>query len=406
MSSKQKIIVIIACLISFVCGMTVAPIYNLIKKVNLACITDSVFVYDKAENIGRPGITSDGYHTWISPKGNLYMGVWKNGNLSNGTLITDKGVYEGSFLNLSPHGYGVMYYNNGDVYRGNWSVGNKEGIGLKHNRDGRMYFGHWRAGLLSTPQDVKCRVGERVYGVDLSKYQPHHSVKWDNLALFSDVYGDVYARAPQSRDYMQPVTFAFIKATQGGLQDPSYRHHLENARKHNVIVGSYHFFTIKDDIDEQISNFINNGQYVKGDLPPVLDLESEYPDQKKYVEELRMYGVGRMQEEALKWLEAIEAHFKVKPIIYTTEIWKRDFLANDRLATYKFWISHYYNEEPQREKNWIFWQRTDQAILNGYGKNIDVDMYRGSFDDFMKYRKSVSAVPSEINDEKNSFNDI
>lgn len=389
MSTKGKNIVFILCVASFALGFLAAPVYHSISKWDYSSMTDSAYVKKNGIDVARLNTPSEGYHVWISPKGNLYMGVWQNGMLDSGILITDKSVYEGEMLNLSPHGYGIMYYNNGNIYRGNWAAGNKEGIGLKHNRDGGMFFGHWRAGLLNVPKNVGHKVEDRVYGIDVSKYQHHNALKWNELALYSDAYGEVFAFPTDYHDHMQPVTFAFLKATQGIAQDPYYRQHLENARKHHVMVGSYHFFTIEDDIDDQIVNYIQSVRITKGDLPPVLDIESEYTDQNAYIAKLHKYGVEKMQNDAVKWLLAIEAHYGVKPIIYTSEVWKKRFLADKRFDSYDFWISRYFNIEPQKESKWTFWQRTSKAVPHGYHGEIDVNIYNGNYKDFLNYRNNI-----------------
>ena len=133
MSSKTKLIIGVACIVSFLGGFCITPLQNFIGDIDLSSVTDSTLV--SSSNISSLNLNTpqNGYNAWISPKGNLYMGVWENGNLRYGTLITEKSVYEGELLNLSPHGYGIMYYNNGNIYKGNWKVGNKEGIGLKQN---------------------------------------------------------------------------------------------------------------------------------------------------------------------------------------------------------------------------------------------------------------------------------
>jgi len=388
MSSKGKIIVVVLCVTSFVVGFIAVPIYNSIVSLDYSNMTDSAYVKAGGIDIDRLNTPSEGYHTWVSPKGNLYMGIWQKGMLKSGILITEKSVYEGQMVNLSPHGYGTMYYNNGNIYRGNWAAGNKEGIGLKQNHDGSMYFGHWRAGLFNTPKNVEHKVEDHVYGIDVSKYQNHSLLKWNELALYSDTYGEVYAYPTDYHSHMQPVTFAFIKATQGITQDPFYQKHLENARKHHVIIGAYHFFTIGDDINAQITNFTQLVKISKGDLPPVLDIESEYSDQKAYIAKLKKYGVKRMQDDAIKWLIAVESYYGIKPIIYTSEVWKKHFLADKRFDSYDFWISRYYNVEPKKENKWIFWQRTCKAVPHGYNGEIDVNIYNGNYKEFLNYRNN------------------
>ena len=387
MSFKTKLIITAACILSFLGGFCIMPLMHSFQKMDLSSVTDSTLI---SSNIKYPSTPRAGDNVWISPKGNLYAGVWENGDLRYGTLITEKGVYEGELLNLSPHGYGTMYYNNGNIYKGNWKVGNKEGIGLKQNFDGSMYFGHWRAGLFNAPKDINHKVEDFVYGIDLSKYQNSKAISWNNLALFSNAEGEVYAHPQDNHQYMHPVTFAFIKATQGVTRDPHYESHWANAKKYNVIVGPYHFYTIDDDINDQIINFINNSKWEKGDLPPVLDLESEYRDEKAYIKKLRKYGVKKMQEDALRWLKAIEAYYNVRPMIYTSEVWKKNFLDNKEFDNYDFWLSRYYNVRPEKYNAWVFWQRTCDAKPNGYNRVMDVNQYNGSFQSFIRYRNSIN----------------
>lgn len=390
MSSNTKLIITAACIVSFLGGFCITSIERFIKNIDLSGVTDSTHVSSNAIKSLEINTPENGYNAWISPKGNLYMGVWEKGNLRYGTLITENGVYEGELLNLSPHGYGIMYYNNGNIYKGNWKVGNKEGIGLKHNYDGSMFFGHWRAGLFNAPKDINHKVEDFVYGIDLSIYQNPKAINWNNLALFSDAEGEVYSHPNDDHQYMHPVTFAFIKATQGGKIDPHYANHLANAKKYKVIVGSYHFFTIDDDVNSQINIFIKNSKWEKGDLPPVLDLESEDKNEEAYIKKLRKYGVKKMQDDALRWLKVIEAYYKVKPIIYTTEVWKKNFLDNKEFDNYDFWLARYYNVKPASFNPWTFWQRTDKAKPNGYNSAVDVDQFNGTYHSFMLYRSSIN----------------
>lgn len=391
MSSNTKLIITAVCIVSFLGGFYITPIERFIKNIDLSGVTDSTLVSSNAIKNLEINTPENGYNAWISPKGNLYMGVWEKGNLRYGTLITEKSVYEGELLNLSPHGYGIMYYNNGDIYKGNWKVGNKEGIGLKHNYDGSMFFGHWRAGLFNAPKDINHKVEDFVYGIDLSKYQNPKAINWNNLALFSDAEGEVYAHPNDDHQYMHPVTFAFIKATSGVEIDPHYANHLANAKKYKVIVGAYHFFTINADVNSQINNFIKNSKWEKGDLPPVLDLESEdNNNENAYIKKLRKHGVKKMQDDALRWLKAIEAYYKVKPIIYTSVGWKKNFLDNKEFDNYDFWLARYYNVKPASFNPWTFWQRTDKAKPNGYNSAVDVDQFNGTYHSFMLYRSSIN----------------
>ena len=389
MSSRSKWIITVLCGMAFLIGLSIRPICEGIRYFGKGVCS----YQSQHSGGGKDGAfeTPDsGFQAWISPKGNLYVGIWKNGCLSNGTLITDKSVYEGQLFNLTPHGYGIMYYNNGNIYKGNWKNGYKNGIGLKQNRDGSMYFGHWDDGTYNAPKGVRYKTEDLVYGIDLSYCQHSDSVKWNDIALYADSCGEVYAMQNKENVYMVPGISAIIKSTQGARQDPQYRKHIVEARKHKIVVGSYHFFTIDVDVDVQIRNYIEKKKKKKGDIPPVLDLENENRNNPSaYIKKLRKYGIEKMQSDALRWLKTVEENYQVKPIIYTSDRWKKDFLNNKEFDRYELWISKYHNVRPEYNKGWHFWQRTDMAFPNGYRHNIDVNLFRGSYCEFVKNRNAT-----------------
>lgn len=339
----------------------------------------------------KKSMPDDGFHSWLSPKGNMYIGIWHNCQLDSGTIITDKSVYVGKISNLAPDGYGIMYYNDGSVFKGEWNKGDKEGIGLWEKKDGTRRFGEWSKGLLVNGNNDSVlttdSVMDYVLGIDLSKYQHVEVMGWDNMALFTNSEGLPYTSAYKNDKHLAPVTFVFIKSTQGDNQDPAYEKHLAEARSHKLVVGSYHFFTIDDNAEPQVRNYISHTQWKKGDLPPVLDIESEFRDHNAYIRKLKAFGVERMQRSALIWLREIEKYYKVKPIIYTSETWRDRFLTDSEFDNYDFWIARYHNVLPSHE--WKFWQSTNAGHLNGYIGDIDVNVFNGGYKEFLKYKQLI-----------------
>ena len=61
-----------------------------------------------------------------------YDGEWKD-DLRDGFGISNAkgGCYEGYFEKDMPHGYGVLFYANGDRYAGYWQNGKKSGFGMR-----------------------------------------------------------------------------------------------------------------------------------------------------------------------------------------------------------------------------------------------------------------------------------
>ena len=117
---------------------------------------------------------------------------------------------------------------------------------------------------------------------------------------------------------------------------------------------------------EQAALFIKTVSLKKGDLPPVLDIE-RLPENQ---------SVDRLKIGLKRWLIAVEAHYKAKPIIYTGERYYDDFLKEE-FSDYLFWIANYnfYRENMQEE--WLFWQFTEKANVSGIKGNVDVNIYNG-----------------------------
>ena len=137
---------------------------------------------------------------------------------------------------------------------------------------------------------MPCRY--EVHGVDVSHYQG--VIDWKRVA--ADSLGDF------------PLRFAFLKATEGGDHgDSTFQRHFAEARKAGLVCGAYHYFIPATDARRQADFFIRTVPLRKGDLPPVLDVETLG---KRSPRELRA---------AVKiWLNHVERHYGVKPILYTS----------------------------------------------------------------------------------------
>lgn len=87
---------------------------------------------------------------------------------------------------------------------------------------------------------------ERVYGIDLSKYQhieghSFHTIDWDRLRI---THLGSLSKKNVSGDINFQVSFIFIKSTEGAsMRNPYYAADYAAARKHGYPVGTYHYFT-------------------------------------------------------------------------------------------------------------------------------------------------------------------
>lgn len=283
--------------------------------------------------------------------------------------------YTGSVKNGKQNGYGVCRYKNGNVYYGFWSDGYKEGLGRIEFADGTMDFGVWKKGILAKPKGRKFHVGDKCYGIDVSKYQK--TINWEKLALHANSTGKVIASGKNAK-YLQPVLFVLIKSTQGTtIRDPQFDRNWAEAKRCGIIRGAYHFLSVSSPVEEQVKHFIDNTTLEPGDLPPVLDLEIDKKTmQKQHATVVKM---------AKKWLELVEKHYGVRPIIYTYNNYYKDYLHGHGLDDYDYWIARYGKEPSAR--HWEIWQFTETGRCDGINHAVDIDLFRGNHKDLVKFIK-------------------
>lgn len=197
-----------------------------------------------------------------------------------------------------------------------------------------------------------------VHGIDISHYQGN--IDWLELM--------------QSRLTDYPIEFVFMKATEGGDHgDDTFARNFSEAGKHGFIRGAYHFFSPKTDPLKQADFFIRTVKLVPGDLPPVLDVEVTG---KKTKQEL--------QQNIKRWLDRVEAHYGVKPILYTSYKFKTRYLDDPVFNTYPYWIAHYYVDSVKYEGKWHFWQHSDIGTVPGIGEDVDLNVFNGSLEELKK----------------------
>ena len=205
-----------------------------------------------------------------------------------------------------------------------------------------------------------------VHGIDISHYQG--DIDWGQLT--------------QSRLTDFPIEFVFMKATEGGDHgDDTFARNFSEAGKHGFIRGAYHFFSPATDPLKQADFFIRTVKLAPGDLPPVLDVEVTG---KKKKEEL--------QGNIKRWLDRIEAHYGVKPILYTSYKFKTRYLSDSIFNTYPYWIAHYYVDSVKYEGKWHFWQHTDVGSVPGIEEDVDLNVFNGTLEELKKMTIDTVAV--------------
>lgn len=235
------------------------------------------------------------------------------------------------------------------------------GVGY-HYRDGLRYYLGFKSYKLKYEAAEAKRLSDvrnyqvlekhqgKAIGLDVSEYQG--KIDWELVETIESNY---------------PLEFVFIRATAGNdREDGQFEENWLGAKERKIIRGAYHYYRPNENSLEQAKLFIKTVKLKKGDLPPVLDIEKLPKGQ----------SLDSLKVGLRRWLNAVEAHYKVKPIIYTGEKYYDDFLKKD-FSDYLFWIANYNFYREKIGEDWLFWQFTEKASVPGIKGNVDVNIFNG-----------------------------
>lgn len=124
----------------------------------------------------------------------------------------------------------------------------------------------------------------------------------------------------------------------------------EAAKKTELRVGAYHFFSFDSPGESQLNP----------------------SDQEAVCTQLEVM------------LQGLEAYYGVKPVIYATED-TLQFYLEGRFEEYPLWIRNVVKKPDTGNRDWLFWQYTNRKRLAGYEGDetyIDVNVFCGSRDDW------------------------
>lgn len=209
-----------------------------------------------------------------------------------------------------------------------------------------------------------------VQGIDISHHQQH--IDWQMVAN-------------------QGIDFAFVKATEGSEhQDTLFPKFWKGIKSAGITRGAYHYFSPFSPALDQAKHFIKTVKLEKGDLPPVLDAEIT-----------GKLNTKTLRKNAIIWLQVIEKHYGVKPIIYTNQKFYLSYFTGDEFDGYPIWIARY--NSPYNPpfipfgRQWSFWQYGDCGHIEGIKGCVDFNVFRGEREKFENllfqsaFRDSVNA---------------
>ena len=154
--------------------------------------------------------------------------------------------------------------------------------------------------------------------------------------------------------------FVVLKATEGvDLADAAFAEHWPAVKAAGLVRGAYHFYVTEDDPDEQADFFTRTVRLEPGDLAPVVDIE------------LIGHGTtpglaGRLR----RFLSRLEAHYGIRPILYTDPDFWDQHLASasdaETFGSYPLWVAEYDVDSPRLPTDWSIWHlwqwRADAAV--------------------------------------------
>lgn len=218
-----------------------------------------------------------------------------------------------------------------------------------------------------TEHQVMEAASDYVQGIDVSTYQL--DIDWDKVA-----------KAKKK--------FAFIRVSHGlAIQDDKFQYNWRRAREVGVIRGPYHYFDPREDVDAQITYFINTiGSLQPGDFAPVLDCED--PNAWAHIEQRDRVPL------IIKVMDRIEKAFGVTPELYGSPNFFTEVLGSQYIAPlgkYNLWIANYRVPAPSVPRawsDWTFWQYSDKGKVTGINADVDLDAYNGTLEQ-LKRRHTV-----------------
>ncbi len=292
------------------------------------------------------------------------------------------GTYNGEVDSLGlPHGHGEWQgFTDAAYYQGNWKHGKRNGFGFSVADKSQLRIGEWMLDKYKGERLVYS--SDRIYGVDISKYQhvikgKKYNIDWKRLRISH--LGNI-SKKTINGDVNYPISFIYIKSTEGAsLLNPFYRKDYVAARAHGYKVGSYHFFSTLTPATLQARQFLKNSYVKSGDLPPVLDVEPTKAQIQK------MGGVDVLLARMRIWLRMVEKETGKRPIIYVSQTFVNRYLskATDIKQKYQVWIARYGEYKPDIKL--VFWQLCPDGRVTGIRGHVDINVFNGYHDSFKQF---------------------
>ena len=200
--------------------------------------------------------------------------------------------------------------------------------------------------------------GSYIYGIDVSHHQGE--IDWSLVKK-------------------GPHRFVIIKATEGDdFVDDRFAQNWAEAQRNHLVVGAYHFYSLRFSGQVQAENFCRTVPYVEGMLPPVIDLEyggnsKIRPEREEFWKELETF------------IEIVKKKYGRPPLFYVTYQFYKDYIREE-YDYYDIWIRDIF-KYPDKSviKKWTIWQYKHRGHVKGIKGYVDLNVFNGNEEAFQKY---------------------
>lgn len=187
----------------------------------------------------------------------------------------------------------------------------------------------------------------KIYGLDAS----HHQGEIDWAAVGKTDYKFVYLKATEAETF----------------RDKRFEENYKAAKASGLIVGGYHFWSLCKPVSKQFENLKAVIPKSKGDLIPVLDVEST-----KSCDDKRPAGV--LTKEMNQVNKLFMNFYGTIPLIYTTAEFSNEYPEILDLPN-KFWLRSLIGP-PLFESDWVVWQYYSAGTVDGFSGPVDLNVLK------------------------------
>ena len=175
--------------------------------------------------------------------------------------------------------------------------------------------------------------------------------------------------------------FALCKASEGTtFTDPTFAANWAGAKTAGLVRGAYHY--CRPDLGNtpaaEVATFARALEAAGGVAPgDVIALDAET-------------GNGNLLAFVTGWLQAAEAQFGCKPLLYSSPSFMQQhgLLGDATLAQYGLWLASWSTSAPQAPPSWTFWalwQYSAWGSVPGITGYVDLDQFAGTADQLRAY---------------------